>query len=78
MRINLALATERYFENMFLLHDSTPLCKGWEFLQSRNTTDQAFTSEVKQMMVRILTAPVINISAVPITCQVWFWVIYKW
>ena len=73
MRINLALSTGVIFENMFLLHDSTPFYIKDENFYNLETLIKLFTSEVKQ-----LTDPVINISAVPITSQVWFWVIYKW
>ena len=72
MRINLALSTGVIFENMFLLHDSTPCDIKDENFYNLETLIKLFTSEVKQMMVRILTDPVINISAVPITSQVWF------
>lgn len=72
MRINLALSTGVIFENMFLLHDSTPFYIKDENFYNLETLIKLFTSEVKQMMVRILTDPVINISAVPITSQVWF------
>ena len=58
---------------MFLLHDSTPFYIKDENFYNLETLIKLFTSEVKQ-----LTDPVINISAVPITSQVWFWVIYKW
>lgn len=67
MRINLALSTGVIFENMFLLHDSTPFYIKDENFYNLETLIKLFTSEVKQ-----LTDPVINISAVPITSQVWF------